>query len=178
MATPPPTVPVAKYRGPGVVLLPLSLPCLIAGAPGIESTVPPRARRKRTAQYVLLGVLAVVVTLIVVTLVPIPHSLSVTLVTVPVGNPVGDGETIDVVNVSIPTGSQVTGSWSSADGVNVTFSIDPRTQGPLAYESTGTSGSFSFVAHYSSFIFGASTTGNTSATVSVSGTYSLPLLQV
>jgi hypothetical protein len=148
------------------------------GAQGIKDNVPPRTRRKRTPLYVLLGVLAVVVTLIAVTFVPIPHSFSMTLVTVPVRNPVGIGETIDVVNVSIPTGSQVTGSWSSANGVTVNFVIDPRTQGPPAYESTGTSGSFSFVATYSSFIFGASTTGNTSATVSVSGTYSAPLLQV
>jgi hypothetical protein len=142
-----------------------------------DGTGPTEVRRKRAGRYALIGSLAAALTMIVVTLVPIPLPFSLTLVTrFQFGGSLM--AKYDSANVSVSLGSQVDGSWNSVNGVNVTFLIRPLAQiNNASYVSRGTSGSFSFTATFSGYSFAAiSDSRDPPATVSIRGTCSAPIL--
>lgn len=151
-----PAVPPAPVAGP-------------AGAPvggvlggGYAGPAPP-APANRRALYVLLGVaVVVVVVLLALFLVPVAHPFSASLAT--------SGDTPGVDLITFPSGAPVHGTWTSSGG-SVQFEIVGF--GHL-YSENGTSGAFSFTATLSFVEFEAISSG--SATVSVSGSYSSPLL--
>jgi hypothetical protein len=74
-----------------------------------------------------------------------------------------------------PQGATVTGTWAAVGGGRVHFDIVDGTNYPI-YQTNGTSGSFSFPATAPPYGFAGVNTANVTDTVSVTGSYSAPLL--
>lgn len=107
----------------------------------------------------------VVIAIVILFVVPIPRSFSAQL-----SSSVGGGGRD---TLSFPTGSQVSGSWTTNNGGSVTLTITDSSGGTV-YSSDSSGGSFSFTA--SSPPYGVSAASIFAETVSVTGTYSTPLL--
>jgi hypothetical protein len=113
----------------------------------------------------LIIVVAVVVAVILLlTLLPIPHPFSTTLAS---GTASGAK-----ASYNFPGEASVRGSWSVSSGSSVQFSIQ-NAAGNVIYSSTGSSGSFSFVASDSPYTLSVLSVSPQST--SVSGSYSSPI---
>ncbi len=99
------------------------------------------------------------------TLVPFQHSFTGTLSS-SISN---DG----IQEFTFPSGVQVTGTWSTVDGVAVTFTIYDS-QGNTVYTGNASYGQFAFQANGSIYAFDA--TSYSPETTTVSGTYSSVIL--
>jgi hypothetical protein len=129
------------------------------------TAAPPVTHTGRNAAIVILAVLLVVS---FVAFVPIPHSFSSTLATVSPAAGVQAGAT----QLYFPEGSTVSGTYSTTLGLsefailNATFSV--------VWSGAGSTGSFNFVANSSAYY--AIAVSLALGGVTVSGTYSVPLL--
>jgi len=146
-------------------------PTPIQNAPA-PSVAPHPTRRKLfgTKRRILIwGAAASVVLTIVIVLtivyLPIPHSFSVSI-------PVAAGHSGNMT-VTFPTGSHVSGTWSTNNGAAVAWFTIMTQLGGTIYQSSGVSGSFSFTATFSTYYFEAGA-GPIAFTVEVTGTYSMP----
>jgi hypothetical protein len=74
-----------------------------------------------------------------------------------------------------PPGAVVTGTWNATGGGTVDFDVVDGSDYPI-YETNGTSGSFSFPSSSPPYTFEGLTIANVTDTVSVSGSYSSPVL--
>ncbi len=152
--------PVPSRSG-GPVTLPPPLPTYPAPAsPELTS-----ARKKsRTATWVVVIVVVIIVAAAIIGVALAYHSYSFTITESP---------TILVTwaggyNKSLPVGVQVSGSWTTPNGVPVEFTIYTEGLSPI-FIGEGYSGSFSFTADYSHYLFAVESSSQT--TVSVSGSY-------
>lgn len=126
---------------------------------------PTRASNSRIHIWIAIAVIVVaVVTVIAVLAVLSYHSYSFEIL-----ETTGFLTDTGSYNQSFPVGSQVSGSWSTPTGVSVDFYIFTPGGTPV-FEGYGYSGSFSFTADYSSYLFDVSS--STLSDVSVSGSYS------
>ena len=129
--------------------------------------MPPPGPRRSTLRplWIVLAIGAVVVVVLVaLATIPVAHAYSVSLVSSG-GAPSSQDEVF-------PSGATVSGHWSSAGGVKVTFEVTGLVATP--YSQFGTSGSFSFKSTFALYEFEAN--GSASFNVTVSGTYAAPLI--
>ena len=156
-----------------------SLFCRHCGAPTGDQAVSPSAFAQTTSQpatlpkrrvkrvvVLVVSIAAVIAAVLVVLYVPIPHSFSISI---PVAAGHGENKTY-----TFPTGSHVSGSWSTNNGAAAPWFMITTQLGGIIYQASGVSGSFWFTASYSTYVFGAGA-GPTAFTVEVSGTYSSPI---
>ena len=153
--------PVPSRSG-GPVTLPPPLPTYPAPAsPELTS-----ARKKsRTATWVVVIVVVIIVAAAIIGVALAYHSYSFTI-------DESSGflglEWTGEYNKSFPVGGQVSGSWATPNGVSVDVMIYTEGFSPV-FTGVGYSGSFSFTADYSHYLFGVDSSSQT--TVSVSGSY-------
>lgn len=105
------------------------------------------------------------VLLLILALVPIPHSFSGTLAStlfIPARQ-----------SLTFPDGSSVSFSWSTTNGGSVAFDL-VNSAGTTIYSETAPSGSYSFTSDGNAYLF--ESTALTTETVHFSGTYSIPLI--
>jgi hypothetical protein len=112
---------------------------------------------------IVAGVVGVV--LLVLAVVPVPHSFNEQLTSAFLSP--------GTASLSVPVGSPVNGVWATASGGSVTFAITDA-NGQVVYSSTGAAGSFSFQAVAPPYV--VSTGSFASETVHVAGSYSAPLI--
>jgi hypothetical protein len=128
---------------------------------------PAPAPSGHTVRNVVVVIIVIAAILAVLILVPIPHPFSTSLVS--------SGGAPGTATFDFPAGSVVKGSFSSASGDNVAFGIsDPH--GGVIYGADASRGSFSFASTGGTYRFTSDSFA--SETVSVSGTYSIPLLKL
>ncbi len=77
--------------------------------------------------------------------------------------------------LSVPAGAVVTASWSANSSSPVAFDVVDSNDYPI-YQTTGTNGTFSFPATAPPYGFVGLGVSNASQSVTVSGTYSVPIL--
>lgn len=113
----------------------------------------------------MIVVAVVVILLVILALVPIPHSFSGTLAStllIPARQ-----------SLTFPDGSSVSFSWSTTNGGSVAFDL-VNSAGTTVYSETAPSGSYTFTADGSAYLFESAAL--VSETVQFSGTYSIPLI--
>ncbi len=117
------------------------------------------------AELIAIGVVAVSVILAILALAPVQHSYSEQFGS-SYPNP-------GVATLTVPKGSDVTGSWSTNDSGTVEFAILDAGQ-TLVYSSDAHNGTYTFTASDPPYTLGA--ISYVSETVYVWGTYSAPIL--
>jgi hypothetical protein len=114
---------------------------------------------------IAIAVLIIVVAIAVLALLPVPRPFTEHLTSAYM-NP-------GKATFSPPLGSQITGRWSTADGGSVSFNIEDANANEI-YFADSSGGSFSFTASNPPYYFLVNSAPTES--ISVSGTYSSPLL--
>jgi hypothetical protein len=129
------------------------------------SPTPTRPTQVHTRRNVGVALAIVLLLIVAFTVVPVPHGFSATV------SSSWDAE--GPATESFPSGSTVSGMWSTADGFAVTFNITDAA-GHSVYFADASFGSFSFTASNSPYTMKSSSLF--SETISVSGSYSSPVL--
>jgi hypothetical protein len=104
------------------------------------------ARARHTLRNVIVGVILAVIIIVVLVEIPLPHPF--------IMNFTCSGLSPGSSTRSFPSGSPVSGSWSTVSGGSVTFAILNGNDEPI-YSATNDTGSFSFTASNSPYTFGA-----------------------
>ncbi len=120
-----------------------------------------RKHRRHTVRNIAILVVVVGVAISFLTLVPIPRTFTGTL---------SSSSTTDgIQDFSFPNGAQVTGTWSTSDGVAVTFTIYDS-NGNTVFSGNASSAPFAFQSNGSIYTFDV--TSFSPETTTVSGSYS------
>ena len=127
-----------------------------------------RAQQRRTRRAFTIGVIVAAIVVLALVAIPVPHGFAFSIVERPVA-----GEWSGEANRSFPVGATVLGTWTGPTGVSVVVRIYSSSPG-LAFQGTGSSGSFSFKAASSPYSF--VTESVTNQTISVAGSFAMPLL--
>ena len=131
----------------------------------MPSTTPAWTRRR---VWVVVAVVVVGIAVLLALLsVPVSHSFSDEFTTFRLH--------LGSVTLSVPVGAVVTATWSTNSSSSVAFDVVEGNDYPI-YQTTGSGGSFSFPATVSSYGFVGLGLSNASQLVTVSGTYTAPLL--
>ena len=126
---------------------------------------PPSSSQSRTVVTVVIVIVVLLVIVVALAIIPFPHGYSYTLSSSALNN--------GVATLSVPAGSQVTGSWSTSSGGSITLTITDEL-GNTVYSADAASGSFSFTGSNSPYTFTASSL--LSEDTSISGSYASPLI--
>jgi hypothetical protein len=129
-----------------------------------SARVPTRRRRLLAAAVV---VVVVGLTLIATSTVPIPHSFATGFALPHVH--------LGVADLPGPEGATISATWSATGGGTADVLVADGSDYPI-YASNGTEGSFSFPATSPPYTFQAITASNLTEQVTISGTYTSPLL--
>jgi hypothetical protein len=124
-----------------------------------------RARPRRTMVVIVVAIVVALVLILALFLVPIRRSFGFT--------ESSSGAFSGVQSEDFPSGSQVSGHWTTSNGVSVTLDIDFGFFDQV-YSESGTAGSFSFTTGSGTCLFLVSSSAGTNTTVT--GTVNGPLL--
>jgi zinc-ribbon domain len=143
--------------------------CSKCGAALVTSVSPTAAtspRKSHLLRNVVVLVVIVIVVLVALAVVPVPHPFSESITSGLISSA--------SATFSPPSGSAVSGSWSTVSGDTVTLTVTDDS-GTTVYTSDSSSGSFSFTANNPPYTFTADKFFG-GQTVNVHGTYSIPLI--